>query len=776
MPIKPGKDEKQDAWMARCVPEMMGKNGGTKRPNEQAVAACLTIWRDKDKGKSMRTKQCEPEPDEDQDDFMDRCMDEGYDEDECTVMWNNSDEGDGDDTKKANGEVVIKTAMHAPVGREFVLSDNTVDRVGDLVETSGWKLDTFQKNPIALFSHQKDFPIGRWHDIHITQDKQLRGRLELAPKGSSARIDELHALVDAGILRAVSVGFRPIKTAPLNAKSPYGGLRYIEHELVEASLVAVPANANALMTAKQLNVSAETIDLVFAGHGKERLIASRGGHGGHAITTKSLSGKTTNMTLSQRIADARTRITGLREKLAEHLATVDDANVTDEQMTITSDLNAKLAQVEKGLGHLVESERHIASATHTEHAAATAGGGDAVVQRTAGSALVADRANFAGATALTPVRPFNLPAKKTVEPIEYLIRAGTIQMYAHVHRMNMDEARKHIYGEDEATKAFFDWTQRAATAPAMTTVVGWAAELVQQVVTDFMQRLNPKSVFPRLAGAGLSLSFGRAGRIIIPTRSITPQIAGSFVGEGNPIPVRQGAFTSQTLTPKKMAVITTWTREIDEHSVPAIEGLLRQAVSDDTAIAIDSVLLDSNPATAVRPAGILNGVTPLTATAGGGFTALVGDIKQVTGALLTATLGNVRNPVWIMNPQQVMSAGLTPAPASGVFPFDTSTGRLQGWPIIDSGTVPLGTIIAVDAADFVAVGSEGPRFEISDQATLHLDDTTPLPISSPGTPATVAAPVRSLWQTDSLALRLILPMNWTMRRPGVVAAVTGVTW
>ena len=122
----------------------------------------------------------------------------------------------------------------------------------------------------------------------------------------------------------------------------------------------------------------------------------------------------------------------------------------------------------------------------------------------------------------------------------------------------------------------------------MTSVAGWAAELVQQIVVDFMATLLPKSVYPRLSGYGLSLSFGRNGKIIIPTRSRTPTIAGSFVGEGQPIPVRQGAFTSQTLTPKKMAVITTWTREIDEHSVPAIEGLLRNAIGEDTAISLDS--------------------------------------------------------------------------------------------------------------------------------------------------------------------------------------------
>jgi HK97 family phage major capsid protein len=242
--------------------------------------------------------------------------------------------------------------------------------------------------------------------------------------------------------------------------------------------------------------------------------------------------------------------------------------------------------------------------------------------------------------------------------------------------------------------------------------------------------------------------------------------------------VRQGAFTSQALTPKKMAVITTWTRELSEHSVPAIEGLLRDGVQEDTAISLDSVLLDANPATTVRPAGILNGISGLTPTAGGGFAALTGDIKAISGALLTGTKGNVRNPVWLMNPQQINSALYVAAPGAGVFPYrsEIQAGQLGGWPVIDSGTVPLGTVIAIDAADFVAVGGDAPRFEISDQATLHMEDTTPLDIGTPGSPATVAAPVKSMWQTDSLALRLILPCNWTIRRAGVVAWSAGVTW
>ena len=227
-----------------------------------------------------------------------------------------------------------------------------------------------------------------------------------------------------------------------------------------------------------------------------------------------------------------------------------------------------------------------------------------------------------------------------------------------------------------------------------------------------------------------------------------------------------------------MAVITSWTREIDEHSVPAIEGLLRDAVQEDTAVSLDAILLDSNPATVIRPAGLFNGVAALTATAGGGLTALTGDIKALTGAIITGTLGNVRNPRWLMNPQQVNTAGLTSAANTGVFPFrdEINQGRLGGWPIIEAGTIPLGTVAVIDAADFVAVGGDAPRFEISDQATLHLEDTTPADIGTPGTPPVVAAPVKSMWQTDSLALRLILPVNWTIRRAGVIAWTQNVTW
>jgi hypothetical protein len=338
--------------------------------------------------------------------------------------------------------------------------------------------------------------------------------------------------------------------------------------------------------------------------------------------------------------------------------------------------------------------------------------------------------------------------------------------------------RQRIYGDDEPTRGICEIVLRAASAPAMTTVTGWAAELVQQIYTDFMDLLYPKAILRRLAAKGLTLNFGAAGRIIIPTRSRTPTIAGSFVGEGMAIPVRQGAFTSQTLTPKKVAVISVWTREMNDHSIPAIEGLLREAVQVDTSVAIDTVLIDANPATVIRPPGLLNGIAGLTPTAGGGLPALIGDIKLVIQALVASTLGNLRDPVWLLNPGDILSASLASAPNTGIFPFrdEIKGGTLNNIPFIDSVTVAPHTMILVDAADFVVVGGEAPRLELSDQATLHMEDTNPTDLVGPGSPGAVAAPQRSLFQTDSIALRMVMPLNWVQRRAGTIAWTQATTW
>lgn len=779
MPMKPHQNESQSDFMARCMHETFVD----PRTQEQAVAICMGYWRDEKGGekpdksaaevdriiklwcKLLTIKQDAPEPeeDEDYDSFMERCtdalleedMDDDDAEDACDMMWENR--------SSKLPDIVQKTHAADVHGLDFILSDESIDRMGDVIMSDGWQLEAFNANPICLFNHSPMHPVGKWNGLHIEKGA-LRGKLELAPEGTSPRIDEIRKLVDAGILRAVSVGFRPTEVKQRSEKGIAVGYIYTKSELVETSLVSVPANANALAVAKSLNVSPATLKLVFGEHAnRDETTVRRGFTGEHAKT--SANGKGGVMSLGQRIADLQALMGSKKEELEAHLEKMDDTNVSDADMDKTIKLNAEIEQLEKHHSTLVDAEKRLAKT---------------VDNNGKGNGHLRSRA-LATTTALTKdglESPFVIPnRKKELDLLEYIVRAGTAAIAAKDWNKTPDEARQRIYGDDEGTKAACEIVLRAASAPAMTTVTGWAAELSQQIYTDLMPLLFPKALLTRLSAKGLSLSFGRAGKIVIPTRSRTPTIAGSFVGEGQAIPVRQGAFTSQTLVPKKLAVITTWTREMDLHSIPAIEGVLREAVQQDTSIAVDSVLIDANPATAVRPAGLLNGVSATTATAGGGVASVVGDIKGLVGALVTSTLGNLRSPTWLMNPTDMLSASLVTAANTGIFPFKDEIGRgsLANIPIIDSATIPAKTVVLVDAADFVSVGGDGPRFELSDQATLHMEDSSPADLVS-GSPGVVASPQRSLFQTDSIALRLVLPLNWLQRRTGTIAWTQNVTW
>lgn len=148
-------------------------------------------------------------------------------------------------------------------GRDVVMSDATVDSFGDVLECShpdNWDLKRWRKNPIALLNHSSETVIGRYSNTRV-ENGALRGVLHLAPKGTSPRLDEVRALIDAGILVGVSVGFRPLEYAPIPGSN--GGRHYTRMELLECSVVSVPANENALMDCRSLGISKATQRLLF---------------------------------------------------------------------------------------------------------------------------------------------------------------------------------------------------------------------------------------------------------------------------------------------------------------------------------------------------------------------------------------------------------------------------------------------------------------------------------------------------------------------------------
>ena len=276
---------------------------------------------------------------------------------------------------------------------------------------------------------------------------------------------------------------------------------------------------------------------------------------------------------------------------------------------------------------------------------------------------------------------------------------------------------------------------------------------------------------------GVRYTFGNAGVLKIPVRANTPTLAGNWTGEGSAKPVKRASFTTVTLSPTKLSVISTFTEEMSLYSAQSIEQIIRQAMSDDTQMALDAYLIDNVAAsTGVRPAGLLNGVTPITASAATPpAAAMVADLKALVGALIAA--GGGRNVAIIINPAQALSMG-TVTTTTGDFLFNNAqeAGSKFNARVIVSASCPAGRVIAVDAADFATAQGDAPRFAVSTDATLHEEDTTPLALGTTGSPNVVAAPMRSLFQTDAVAVRMSMYVTWGMRRTGMVQTIASVIW
>ena len=125
-----------------------------------------------------------------------------------------------------------------------VASDPTLDRTKDVMRPEGCILDNYHENNIVLANHDPTQPIG--NAKAAIRNGRVEALIDFAPAGISAKADEYCGLAKAGVLRAVSVGFDPIEYEPNKA----GGLNYNKWELMELSLVAVPANPGARIIAR----------------------------------------------------------------------------------------------------------------------------------------------------------------------------------------------------------------------------------------------------------------------------------------------------------------------------------------------------------------------------------------------------------------------------------------------------------------------------------------------------------------------------------------------
>ena len=133
------------------------------------------------------------------------------------------------------------------------------DRAGDSIDATAWTkggLANFEKNPIILFNHDYNHPIGRATGLKVTENGlELKAKLSKNAKIPSGSVSDL---VKDGVLGAFSVGFR-VKDADYLSETD--GLKINDAELFEVSVVSVPCNQAATFSlAKSFNSQEEYED------------------------------------------------------------------------------------------------------------------------------------------------------------------------------------------------------------------------------------------------------------------------------------------------------------------------------------------------------------------------------------------------------------------------------------------------------------------------------------------------------------------------------------
>lgn len=339
------------------------------------------------------------------------------------------------------------------------------------------------------------------------------------------------------------------------------------------------------------------------------------------------------------------------------------------------------------------------------------------------------------------------PAPK-IEIVKTLEKGIGFAQYARAKLVAALEAKKghYIAPVDMAKQLGFgdevqDLVKKATLGT--TTDSGFAASLVTEnrLVGEFVDMLRAATVFDQLSGF----------RAVPFNSKIPSQLTGgtaSWVGEGAAKPLTNPTYGEVEIKEHKLAAITVYTQELMRRSDPSVDILVRDDLIEASKTLIDNTFLDASAATAVRPAGVLDGVveTANTGTTAANYEA---DLLALVDSFVTANL-SLDGAYFIMSETRAAQISLL-RDALGRSYFEgmalRGTRTLMGIPVITSQTVG-DKIILVKTSEILLAQDGGVDVSYSDQATLVDGGTT-----------------HHLWQENKFAVRVEKFITWAKRRP-----------
>jgi len=638
------------------------------------------------------------------------------------------------------------------------------DREGDIVESQGLEF----KNPLPLlYHHDSRQPIGTVtfqrptkdgmkytaQIASVEQDGKLKDRVDLA-------WDE----ITHGLIRGVSIGFRSKEWSWMES----GGIHFQKAEVLELSVVTIPANADAGID--QIR-SADRKLLAASGRvqpksGTVPAVADR-----QRSSAPTGAGRTTMPTIAEQIAAFETE----RAKKAERQDAIMNAAM-ERGETLTADESEEYKALDTEIGQVDEHLKLLRARQERDAKTAAPVKPTETGLRVRGATpLDGSEAEQTGATATGRPGPI---AARVKAPAGY----GYVRMLAAKFIAREEGgapaqiARDKGWGDDviQSLRIPRDVITRAAVAPADTVDATWASPLVQyqNLTQEFIELLRPRSIIARIPGIRM-VPF----KIKVP-RETTASTA-YWVGEGSPKPLTSGAFDTVTLDFAKVAGITLQTMELMRLSSPGSERLLTDSLVQAITYLVDRDFLDPAKAasTGVSPASVTNGATSVTAT---GVTAAAfrSDLNRAMQAFFIANQ-SMQNVVIIMTERQAFALSMMENDLGAPeFPNLTPQGgSIKGFPVVTSenivangGSPADGSIIVIMKASDVLLADDGQvTVDVSTEATVQAD-------SAPDSPATASTVMVSLWQRNLVGIRCERMINWTTARTSSVTYIAGANY
>lgn len=610
------------------------------------------------------------------------------------------------------------------------------DRVGDVVEPMGVKF----KNPLVLlWQHDHDKPIGTV-EFGAPTAKGVPFTATVAtvdePGTLKNRVDEAWQSVKAGLIRAVSIGFRSLDSEPINGTY---GIRYKSTEVYELSLVSVPANAGAVFNIKSFDVGLP------AASGKKEIPVVRLGKPAGAsapvvkhipVVPKPEEGQ--DMKFGEQIKSFQAALEQKSARQTELLEAAEgrtlDAAESEEFDTLTDEIKATEVHIKRLEAKQAED---VSKAKPVEDVSGM-------------------RDRHAGIT---------VKATNKVEKGTAFTRYVIAQCRAKGNLMQAAEIAKQWTDTPEVEQVL-----KAAVAAGTTTDATWAAPLVpyQQMSNELIELLRPETIVGKMS---------QLRRVPFNVR-IPGQTQGStvnWVGETKPKPVSALAFEDITLRFNKIAGIVVISDELARLSTPSAEAIIRgDLVAQIAQFTDDSFINPVHAAVAdVRPASVTNTATVIPAS-GTDADALRNDVRALYATFIQANMSTA-GAVWVMTSTQAMAIGMLMNPlGQPEFPGIGATGgTLLGLDVIVSETVPSDSsgsiIVLVKQSEILLADEGGVTVDVSREASVQMNST-------PDDPQTASTILTSLWANNLLGIRAERMITWRKRRAQAVAYISGANY